>query len=222
MFRRDATARQALEGDDLTRAMVGIGMLFAARPSPDANLEDTVLAASEEGMERDDLRVLGVLVDWLDVHYPWLNADRLVRLVQATDAARTQTFWCAFAQRHHRDRRFARLVALAPSARCDLLRVGADFQVRRRGEDTRFEATALRVPAGTLRQRPADVLSPHALAQQHRAYRWRAIIGPTYRADMWAAREADPTLTAAQLARQTYGSFATAWLVLRDATLVAR
>lgn len=37
---------------------------------------------------------------------------------------------------------------------------------------------------------------------------------------MWAALEVDPTLTAAQLARQTYGSLATAWQVVGDAALV--
>jgi hypothetical protein len=72
---------------------------------------------------------------------------------------------------------------ISTDARCDLLRVGTDFQVRRRGEDPRFEATVLRVPGGTLRQRPADVRSPAALAQTHHAYRWRVIIGPSYGAD---------------------------------------
>lgn len=47
------------------------------------------------------------------------------------------------------------------------------------------------------------------------------MIGPTYRADMWAALEADPDLSAAELARRTYGSFATAWHVRRDFALVA-
>ncbi len=220
MFRRDATARVQLEGDALTRAMVGVGMLFAADPQPDANLEDTLLAASEEGMERDDLRVLGVLVDWLDVFAPWLNADRLTRLVLASGPSRVRAFWAAFSQRHRTDRRFARLLTLAPRERVDLLRVGTDFQVRRRGEDARFEGTALRVPAGVLRQREADVLAPEELAKRHRAFRWRVVMGPGYRADMWAALEAEPGLSAAELARRTYGSFATAWSVKRDAALV--
>ena len=138
MFRRDAAARELLEGDTLTRAMVGIGMGFAAEAQPDANIEDTILAASEEGIERDDMRVLGVLVDWLDIHATWINADRLCRLVLASGSPRIAAFWSAFAQRHRTDRRFSRLLALVADARCDLLRVGADFQVHRRGEDPRF------------------------------------------------------------------------------------
>ncbi len=47
------------------------------------------------------------------------------------------------------------------------------------------------------------------------------MIGPTCRADMWAALEDDPTLSAAALARQTYGSFATAWHVRRDFAMLA-
>jgi hypothetical protein len=51
-------------------------------------------------------------------------------------------------------------------------------------------------------------------------YRARVAIGPTYRADMWAALDRDPTLSAAALARRTYGSFATAWHTRRDYSLL--
>jgi len=38
---------------------------------------------------------------------------------------------------------------------------------------------------------------------------------------MWAALEHDATLAPAALARQTYGSFATAWQVKKDWELLA-
>jgi len=88
--------------------------------------------------------------------------------------------------------------------------------VERHGEDARFVGTSLRVRANTLLDRPADVLSPVALAEEHRTYRWRLVIGVTYRADMWAALEQKPSLSPSTLARVTYGSFATAWQVKRD------
>jgi hypothetical protein len=47
------------------------------------------------------------------------------------------------------------------------------------------------------------------------------MIGPGYRADMWAALEADPGMSATALARRTYGSFATAWQVRRDFAVLA-
>ncbi|MBI5627907.1 MAG: hypothetical protein HY953_03225, partial [Candidatus Rokubacteria bacterium] len=81
-------------------------------------------------------------------------------------------------------------------------------------------ALPLRVPANVLRDRSADVLSPAALARRHLAYRWRVIMGATYRADVWAALEAHPALSAAELARRTYASFATAWLAKHDHALL--
>jgi hypothetical protein len=66
------------------------------------------------------------------------------------------------------------------------------------------------------------VLQPADLARLHHAYRCRVMVGPSYRADMWSALEEEPTLSAAALARRTYGSFATAWHVRRDFALLSR
>jgi hypothetical protein len=97
-----------------------------------------------------------------------------------------------------------------------------EFQVKRHGEDSRFEGSAIRVAANVLRDRVADVLQPVDLARCHHAYRCRMMVGPSYRADMWAALEEEPTLSAAALARRTYGLFATAWHVRRDFALLSR
>ena len=72
------------------------------------------------------------------------------------------------------------------------------------------------MPAGILRDRKEDVLSPIELARRHGAYRRRILLGPSYRADMWAELDRDPGLSVAELARLSYGSFATAWHVKRD------
>ena len=111
-------------------------------------------------------------------------------------------------------------VGYAGGPRIDALATGTDFQVKRHGEDPRFAGSALRVPGNLLRDRSTDVLSPADLARRHRAYRCRLLMGPSYRADMWAELEADPTLSATALARRTYGSFATAWHVRNDFTLL--
>lgn len=74
---------------------------------------------------------------------------------------------------------------------------------------------ARRVPANVLRDRSVDVLTPTDLAHRHRAYRHRVMMGPTYRADLWAALEAHPGLSPAELARRTYASFASAWQTKR-------
>jgi hypothetical protein len=202
--------------DELTGAMVGIGMNLASRAHPNANIEDTIVFASVEGMERDDLRLLAILVTWFGVHGPWVNADRLTKLAAETPAPRVRALWSALARWQSKDRRFARLAKVYTGPRLDLLATGTDFQIKRHGEDERFAGGPLRVPANVLRDRPADVLTPAELAKRHDAYRSRIIIGPSYRADMWSALERDSTLSAAELARRTYGSFATAWHVRRD------
>lgn len=214
--RRNIASEMLPEGAALTRAAAGIGMRFAVEPERNANIEDTLLAASVEGMERDDLRLLAVLVTWLDVHSPWLNADRLVRLVAQAESQRVRALWAAIAAWKSSDQRLRRLSKLHRGLPVPLLRAGSKFQLARSGEDPRFTGTALEVPAQVLRARPADVLSTAELARQHAAYRWRVIIGPTYRADMWAELERRPALSAAELARRCYGSFSTAWHVRRD------
>ena len=202
--------------DALTADMVGIGMLVGGEGSRDPNIEDTLLFASVEGMERDDLRVLAVLVTWFGVHSSRVNADRLTRLVALQESKRVRAFWSALAHWRGADRRFARLARGYRGSRVDLLTTGTDFHLRRHGEDPRLAGSRLRAPANVLRDRPADVLTPAELASRNSAYRWRLVIGPTYRADMWASLERDPVLPAAALARAAYGSFATAWQVRRD------
>lgn len=215
-FRRNTAPRADLQGADLSAAMVGIGMLFAAEPTPNPNIEDTLLAASMEGMERDDLRVLAILMTWLEVHAARINADRLTVLVAQHPGERVRAFWSAVGRWLGKDRRFARLAGSYQGPPVDLLSVGTDFHLRRTGEDTRFGQGPLRVPAGILRDRKEDVLTPTELARRHDAYRCRILLGPSYRADLWALLEREPGLSAAELARRACGSFATAWQVKRD------
>jgi hypothetical protein len=203
-------------GDALTADLVGIGLLVGGEGSREPNIEDTLLFASVEGLERDDLRVLAVLVTWFGIHAAHVNADRLTRLVALQKPKRVRAFWSALARWKAADRRFSRLARVHRGPRVDLLATGTDFQVARHGEDPRFAGSKLRVPANVLRDRPADVLQPAELARTHAGYRWRLVIGPSYRADMWAVLERKPDLSAAALARATYGSFASAWLVRRD------
>jgi hypothetical protein len=207
--------------DALTSAMVGIGMRFAAEaPVEEPNIEDTLLFASIEAMDHDDLRVLAVLVSWFGVHAAYVNADRLTKIVAAQPSPRVHALWSALAKWQGHDRRFARLAKSYRGRRVDLLRTGTEFQIKRHGEDPRFMHANLRVPANVLRDRAADVLPPRDVARRHDAYRIRVQMGPSYRADMWAALDADPTMTSARLARRTYGSFATAWQARRDHRLL--
>lgn len=210
-----------LSADTLTGEMVAIGMSFAAPVAKaEPNIEDTLLFASIEAMERDDLRVLAILVTWVGVHAPWVNVDRLTKIVASQPSIRVRALWAALATWQAQDRRYARMAKGYQKPQLELLATGNAFQIKRRGEDERFSGSPLRVPANVLRNRVTDVLSPEVLARQHRGYRHRVMMGPSYRADIWAALDGDPTLSAAQLARRTYGSFATAWHTRRDYGIV--
>jgi hypothetical protein len=201
--------------------MAGIGMGFATAAAIDPNIEDTLVFASVEGMERGELRVLAMVTTWFGVHAAWVNADRLTALVRASSSARVRAYWAAMARWQGKDRRWARMSAAGTGERVEVLAAGSGYWLRRDGEDARFAGSAVRTPAKLLAGRASDVLGPAELARHHVAYRYRVMMGPTYRADMWAALEDDPGISAAELARRTYGSFATAWGVKRDFALVA-
>jgi hypothetical protein len=207
--------------DMLTHDMVGIGMNFAAKPARDPNIEDTLLYASADAIEKPDLRTLAVLVTWFGVHSCWVNVDRLTYLVSKESSERVRALWSALAHWQEKDRRFVRLSKLYTGPQQDLRHLGTEFQIKRHELDPRFKGSALLVPVNVLRDRLADVLSPTDLAKWHCAYHYRVMMGPSYRADMWAALERNPELSTAELARKAYCSFATAWRVKREFAVLA-
>ena len=207
------------DNQDLEGRLAGLGMAVACAPIPDANIEDTLLEAVQHGMEADDLRILGLVTAWLERYHAWVNADRIIRRLQSSAPPRTTAYWISRAQSWATDIRWKRLRQSATEP-VDLLAVGTTFQVARHGEDPRFQGTVLRVPKGTLRDRPGDVEPAHQIALRHPCFRWRIVVGPGYRADCLALVQAHPTITPAELARRTYASFATAWAVVRDVRLL--
>ncbi len=221
-FRRHLSPSSFPSGDELTQKMIGLGFRFAGEPSYNANIEDVLLAASLEGLQHD-LRVLSLLVDWIDIHYQYINADRLIQLIKKNLRLQPplfRFFWSALAQRLP-DTRFLKLKKLAPKTRINFPEKQTDFLISRNGEDPRFQKTCLRIPNKFLRHRPEDILSPGELAKIHLAYRFRVLLGPTYRADMWATLAQTPNMTTADLARTCYGSYPTAYLIKHNVAAVS-
>jgi hypothetical protein len=215
-YSRQIFPTKAPSKEELTADMAGIGMRFHAIANHEANIEDTLFFASLDGMERNDLRTLSVLVRWLQDHSRWILADRLIQLVCASASPRVRAFWTSMAIWKKSDTRFARLRRLYQDSKIDLLDQGMDFFIERHGESEVFKDGPLRVPANVLRDRAIDVAPIEEIQKRHRALHFRVLIGPGFRADMWSMLERDPELTAYELARRTYGSFATAWQVKRD------
>ncbi len=74
----------------------------------------------------------------------------------------------------------------------------------------------LRVHAKLLRSRLADVDDAVQLASRHPVYLKRLQLGPTYRADVWAALDDEPTATPAAIARRVGCAYETARAVADD------
>lgn len=204
----------------LTARMIGIGLGFAGEPERDADIESTLVFASISGMDQDSLRTLSVLTTWLGVHHRHVNADRLIRLVGEQTSERVRAYWASIAHWLEKDRRFARLEGFYDGPPVELLMVGTEFQIQRRGEDERFVGSKLRVPSGSLRDRAADVLPPDVLVKRHAGYRNRVLMGPSFRADIWTVLEKNPGLSVADVARRAACSFATAWQAVQDFKLL--
>jgi len=200
--------------------MSGIGIRTNAKPKVDADLETTLVQASELGLDDGDLETLALVTTWMSIHHGHVNADRLVRLVTARHSPRVRAYWSAVARWLTKDRRLARLAHGYRRAPIDLLPVGNEVQLARRGEDERFVGSKLRVPSGVLRSRAVDVLSPEALIRCHAGYRNRVLLGPTWRADVWTVLEQAPDLSIAEVARRALCSFATAWQAAQDFKLL--
>jgi hypothetical protein len=101
--------------EDLDQALISIGFgLAGPEPRSRANLEDALLAGSIEALEKEDGRLFLLLIAWLELPSPRLNADRWVRLLQGFAPGVStgfRAFWRAFAEWKRSDRRFARLLS---------------------------------------------------------------------------------------------------------------
>lgn len=222
-FSRSFLPQKFPQGDELTSHLIGIGIRLNGRAKRNGNIEDLLVASSLEGLAGDG-RLLSLLIDWIEIHSARINADRLVKMVIALKSKQDERFiifWAAIAEWLANDIRFAKLRKLAPKTRFDFLEDRTDFLIQKNGEDPRFQNTCLRVPDKVFRHRLDDIMSPEELAKIHTAYRFRILLGPSYRADMWAELSQNPELTNAELARLCYGSYPTAFTVKKDFFILA-
>lgn len=207
--------------EKLTSDLVGIGFRLAARrPDLEPNIEDTLIAASLEGIRKSDFRLISLLVDWIQIHSSRINVDRLSKIAAVVQDDLVKAFWTGIGHWLSTDPRMLKLAKISSKPRRKLFGEAGDYRVSRFGEDDRFKGSAIIIPAGSLRSRPDDILSPSELAHQHSTYRWRILIGPTYRADMWALLEAEGNMRCMEIARRSYGSWPTAFAVMRDWALL--
>jgi len=224
--RRPIIPKTYKSGDDLAYDLIAIGFrLSGASASKAPNLEETLVAASIDGLINHEPRVMSLLTDWITFHFDRVIVDRLYKMVnelKGKEFSMVRLYWCANTQRLSLDQRTGtrKLRELYSGARRNLLSAlegkpnsgddGTDLLIRKNGEDGRFSKTCLRVPLGYFRNRPRDVLTPRQLAKTHSYYRYRVMLGSTFRADMWAALSKNANLSASELAWKSFGNYVTA------------
>lgn len=207
-------------GQTLDKQLAGIGFKISSAKIFNPNIEDTIIAAAIEGLD-GDFRTLSLLTDWFEVHSARVNVDRLERALRNLKNVRVRAYFSALAVWLSADSRFKKIKSIYQGPQILLgLTKSYEYLVSKNGLDERFSQSALIVARETLRRRIEDIDSPESLAKYHRDYYYRILIGPSYRADMVSLFERSQNISASDLAKGTYGSFATAWSVMKDLSIL--
>ena len=236
--RRPLVPKDYKTGDELAEDLIAIGFkLTGTVASKEPNLEETLVAASIDGLVNHEPRITPLLTDWVTLHFDRVIVDRLYKMVRELKGKKfniVRLYWCANAQRLPQDQRAGtrKLRDLYSESRRNLLAVlegvpdsdqdGTDLLIKKNGEDERFVDTCLRVPLGYFRHRPRDVLSPRQLAKIYPPYRYRVMLGSTFRADMWAALSKNPDLSPSKLAWKSFGNYLTAQQTKAEYEIIKR
>ncbi len=215
-FKRVYSLKEYPTGEKLTHQLIGIGFKIGGSKQPEPNFEDTIVAAAIEGMN-GDFRTLSLLTDWVLIHFEILNIDRLYRALKDLNDQRVNSYFSALALNLKKDSRFKKISTLYKGPRiCLDKNESYEYLVLRNGEDERFLKSKLIVAKGSLRYRSEDIATPNEMIKLHKDYYYRTLIGPSFRADMVSIFLREKNISASELARRCYGSFATAWQVIRD------
>ncbi len=220
-------------GKSLDNDLRAIGFNLSGRKkSIDPNIESVIISASIEAVNNKDNRIGGLLVDWITVHYLRINVDRLTKFIFSlsdSDYKFVKIFWCANAQRLFiKDQRFKRLSELYKGRRINFadrfIRKGqkkmTKMLIEIKGEDERFKRTCIRVPKGHFSERPHQIFPVSVIAKNHLPYRYRVMMGSSYRADLWALLDNDSSISAYALGKKAHCSYRAAYMAKKDYELL--
>ena len=199
----------------------------------DPDIEATLLSASVEAVNNKNNRMGGLLVDWITIHHSKINMDKLTKYVFSLSEKThklVKIFWCANAQRLlAKDQRFKRLAASYTGQRVHFADSVFKFPgqkkltkmfIKTRGEDKRFKGTCIRLFKGYFVERVGQIHPESLMVKTHLPYRYRVMMGPSYRADLWAILTRQPNLSAYALGKKVHCSYRTAYIVKKSHTLL--
>ena len=220
-------------GKSLDSDLRAIGFnLGGGKKSTDPDIEASIISASIEAVNNKDTRIGGLLVDWITVHYLRINVDRLTKFVFSlndSDYKFVKIFWCANAQRFFiKDQRFKRLSELYNGKRLNFVdrfvkkgqKKVTKMLIEIKGEDERFKRTCIRVPKGYFSERPCQIFPVSVIAKNHLPYRYRVMMGSSYRADLWALLDSNPGISAYALGKKAHCSYRSAYIAKKDYELL--
>ncbi|HOX04819.1 MAG TPA: hypothetical protein PK280_00340 [Planctomycetota bacterium] len=205
---------------DLNSRLAAIGFRLAGVAVPRrARAEDIERALLDAAaVARSDGRLLSLLFSWVHVHAERVNVDRLRGLLRAAegsgDARLVVSALAAYALSRGRHR-WKKLIS-APAKPTQLSSsAAAPSAVEFKGAEPWLAAHRILTAKGSLRIRPADVLSVEELAKSNRQYRNRLLYGACWRADIVTAIE-EGAETAAEIRSRVGCSYEPAHRVRRE------
>ena len=201
-------------------AAIGFRLAGASEPAPrrgpSEDIERALLDAAAPA--RSDGRLLSLLFSWVDVHAERVNVDRLRGLLRAAggdaDARLVTSTLAAYALSLGRHR-WKKLIAAPAEPKHLSASAAAASAVELKGAEPWLAAHNILAARGSLRIRPADVLSVKELAKAHRGYRNRLLYGASWRADIVTAIE-EGAGTAAEIRSRVGCSYEPAHRVRRE------
>lgn len=177
------------------------------------DLEETLVDAAVELASADaELRLLGPTLTWVAVHGSSIIIEKLIKLLRRTQGAGQDVSMIgllALMALAHGHKRWSIVVERFSAEVAKPRLIGpkdmAESLLRLRGEEEWASSSGFRLPKGGGKIDEKWVLSPSALAKQHRQYRNLLIYGPQRRADIITACEAGAS-TATEASRRTGAS----------------
>ncbi len=157
----------------------------------EVDIERTLLNAIAEIPA--DRRLVSLLFTWVKVHGAYVIVEKLRKLAgPARHDPESSTIWLSALAAFARENGVNKWNKLVVRPSKPVLLYPAEITesaIALKGAIPWLEAIGFRVPAGSLRIREADVLTPVQLVRQNRQYRNRYLYGPSWRADIITAIE---------------------------------
>lgn len=205
--------------------LTAIGIAFSVRvPSNvqrNADIEETLIAASCVLSQGEGERILGPLLSWIWIHGERVNMERLRKLMKSHTGSSQELQWIGAFAHFGASCGQTRWKLLKSSPSEEVSHVGVEAARRIiaiKGEESWSRGTGFLIPSRSAVVSDKNVLSPAQLARACPQYRNRLIFGTSWRADI-ATAIGQGAKTPTEAARLSGSSYEPAHRVLQELRL---